>query len=92
MFEFVEFLSLSNPLELCSDHFSGWQSWPGGTNEDLTFWLDAARLPPKYVLKNNISSKYSKIWPTQTLQEKGNFDIPTIVNISQRIVFHYLAK
>ncbi len=32
-----------------------------GINKDLTVWLDGARLPHKYVFKNNMSSMSSKI-------------------------------
>jgi hypothetical protein len=59
--ELVEFLSWSNPLELCSDHFPGWLCWPEGINEDPTVWPDGTRPPHKYVLKNNLSSTNSKI-------------------------------
>jgi hypothetical protein len=48
----VKFCSLSNPLELCPDHFF---SWPGGINKYSTVWLDGARPPPKYIFKNNMS-------------------------------------
>jgi hypothetical protein len=57
----VEFLSLSNPLELCSDHFLGWNSQPGGINKDPSIWLDVARQTPRYNFKNNKSLTNSKI-------------------------------
>jgi len=43
--ELVHFLSLSNPLELCSDHFLGLLCQSGGINEDPTVGLDGARSP-----------------------------------------------
>ncbi len=55
IFKFVKFLSLSNPTELCSDHFPGWQSLSGGINKDPTVWLEEDRQPPKYALINNMS-------------------------------------
>jgi hypothetical protein len=59
--EFVKFLSLSNPLQLCSDHFSDRLCEPGGINMDPTLWLNGARPSPKYVFKNNMSLSNSKI-------------------------------
>ncbi len=56
MFDLVEFSSLSNPFELCSDHFPGSHWKPGGINKDPTVWLEGAIPPPKYVFTNNISS------------------------------------
>ncbi len=56
----VKFLSLSNPLELCSDHFPGWLCWLGGISKDPTVWLDRVRPPPKYTFKNNMSLKNAK--------------------------------
>jgi hypothetical protein len=47
----VKFSSLSNPLELCSDHFIGQRCQPGGINKDPTIWIDGARLPLKYIFK-----------------------------------------
>ncbi len=41
----AEFLSLSNPLEPCSDHIPGRLLWPEGINKDLALWLDGARPP-----------------------------------------------
>jgi hypothetical protein len=69
MSELVRVSSLSNLLDLCSDHFPGWLCWPGGINKDLTVWLDGARRrpAPKYIYKNNMSLTNSKIWPTMTL-------------------------
>jgi hypothetical protein len=49
MSELVKVSSLSNPLELCSDHFSCWLCRPYGINKDLTVWFDGARPAPKYV-------------------------------------------
>jgi hypothetical protein len=37
-------------------------------NEPATIVLDGARLPPKYVFKNNMSLTNSKIGPTQTIK------------------------
>ncbi len=39
----IKFLSLSNPLEQCSDPF------PVGINKDHTVWLDGAGPPPWYI-------------------------------------------
>ncbi len=50
--------SLSNLLELCSDHFPGQLCQPGDINKDPTVWLDGARPPPKYI--KNMSSTNSK--------------------------------
>ncbi len=61
MSEFVEFLSLSNPSELCSENFPDWLCQPEDINKDQTVWLDGARPPPKYVFNNNISLTNSKI-------------------------------
>ncbi len=52
--EFVKFLNLSNPSELCSDHFPGWLCWPGGINKDPTVWLDGARPPPEHIFKDQL--------------------------------------
>jgi hypothetical protein len=60
MSEIVNFFSWSNPLELCSDNFSGWLWHLGGINKN-TVWLDGTRPPPKYVFKNNLSLTNSKI-------------------------------
>ncbi len=66
--------SLSNfwvcriPLELCSDHFSGWILTARGISKDPIVWLGGDRRPPKYVFKNIISSMNSKNWPTWTLE------------------------
>ncbi len=46
MSELVKFLSMSNPLELCSDQFSSRFHWAGGINKDPTVWLDGALPPP----------------------------------------------
>ncbi len=51
----AKFLCLSNPLELCSDHFSHQLCWPGGINKDNTIWQDGARRLPKYIFRNKIS-------------------------------------
>ncbi len=61
MTELVEFLSLSNPLEVCLDHFTGQLSSSGCINKDPTVWLDGARPPPKYILKIKMSLKKSKV-------------------------------
>ncbi len=67
MSELVEFLSLSNPLELRSNNFPGLLHWPGGINKYPSAWLDGATRPTyKYIFKNNISLPNSKIWQTQT--------------------------
>jgi hypothetical protein len=59
--ELVEFLSLSNPMELCSNNFPSWFHRPGGINKDPTAWLVGARPPDTYIFKNNISWPNSKI-------------------------------
>ena len=69
MSELVEFLNLSNLLELCLDQFPYWLCWLGGINKDPTVWLDGTRPPPKYAIKNNMGSMNTKIWPTETLIE-----------------------
>ncbi len=58
MHKLAKFLILSNPMELGSNHFP---SWPEGINKDPTVWPDGARLPPKYIFKNNMSMTNSKI-------------------------------
>jgi hypothetical protein len=50
--EFVKFLSLLNPLELCSVYFTSCLFWPWHINNDPTISLDGARPPPKCVLNN----------------------------------------
>jgi hypothetical protein len=50
-----------------TDHFPCWLHQPEGINKDLTVWLDGARPPSKYVLKNKVNSTNSKIHPTQIL-------------------------
>jgi hypothetical protein len=42
MSKLVEFLSLSNPLEICSDHFPGSLCQPGSINKDNSVLLDVA--------------------------------------------------
>jgi hypothetical protein len=64
MSEFDEFLSLSNPLEQCSDHFAAWLCQPVDINNDHSVWLDGARPPLKYILNNNMTFTNSKIQPT----------------------------
>jgi hypothetical protein len=71
MSELVEFLSLSNPLELCSDHFPNWLYQQGGIYKDPTVWIDGASPPQKHIFKNNMNLANSKIWPTQTLQRNS---------------------
>ncbi len=61
MSELVKLSSLSNPLELCSDHFSGQLCWSGGIKKDPTVWLDVALPPLKYDLKNNMNIANSNI-------------------------------
>ncbi len=61
MSKLVKFLSLSNLLELCSDHFPSWLCKLRGVNKDPTVWLDGARPPPMYNFKNNMSLTNSKI-------------------------------
>jgi hypothetical protein len=56
----VKVTSLSNPLEICSNHFPSWLSRQGCINKDPTLWLDWARPSPNDVLKNNMSSMNSK--------------------------------
>jgi hypothetical protein len=51
MSKLAKFLSLSNPLELCSHHFPSRLHRSGGTNEDPVVWLDGARPPNKYSLE-----------------------------------------
>jgi hypothetical protein len=60
MSELIEYLSLANPFELCSDHFPCLFFQPVGINKDPTVWPDGARPPPKNVFKNNMSLMYSK--------------------------------
>jgi hypothetical protein len=62
----VKFLSLSNSLELCSDHFPSWLCRPGGINKDPTVWPDGAR-PSLYIFKNNFSWTNLQIWSAWTL-------------------------
>jgi len=76
MSELVKFLSLSNPLARWSDHFPDWLCHPGGINKNPSVWLDGVRPSPKYVFKNNISSKNSKIWPTGTLRWETVTSLP----------------
>jgi hypothetical protein len=47
MSELVNFLSLSNPLELLSDHFLCQITLLGGIYKDFSIWLDGARPPPE---------------------------------------------
>jgi hypothetical protein len=61
--DLVKFLSLSNPLELCSDNFSDQLCQPGGFNKDLPVGLDGARPPPMYIKKNNMSLTNLKVMP-----------------------------
>ncbi len=67
MSELIKFLSLSNPLELCSHPFPSRLCRPGGINEDPTIWLDGTRPSPKYIFKNNMSLTNSKNLLTCTL-------------------------
>jgi hypothetical protein len=69
MSDLVKFLSLSNPLKLCSDHFSGQLCQPGCINKDPTLWQDEARQPLKYVSITNKSLTYSKILPAWLLSK-----------------------
>jgi hypothetical protein len=39
--------NLSNPLELCLEHFTNLLCQPGGISKDPTVWLDGARPPPR---------------------------------------------
>jgi hypothetical protein len=57
-------LRLSNPLELCSDHYP---DSAGAINKDPTVWLDEARPHPKHVFKNNMSLTNSKTQPVAWL-------------------------
>ncbi len=59
--ELVKFLSLSNPLELCSDLFPRRLCRPVGISKDQTVWLDGARPPPRYVFKNNEFDKLKNL-------------------------------
>jgi len=45
----IKFSSLSNVLQLCSDHFLIRLCQTGGIIMDTAVWLDEARPPPKYV-------------------------------------------
>ncbi len=54
MSDLVDFLSLSNPFEQCSDNFPGQLCQPGGIYKDPTAWLYGARPPHNYSLKNDI--------------------------------------
>ena len=54
-------LSVSNPLEICSDHFTRWLCLPVGINKDPAVWINGARLPHKCIFKNNTSLMNSKI-------------------------------
>ncbi len=67
MHELVEFVSLSNPLELCSDHFHARLRQPAGIIKDPSVWLDGAGPPPKYIFKNNMGLTNSYIQPTWIL-------------------------
>jgi len=53
----VKFLSLSNPLELCSDHFPTGFARNGILVRILLFRYMELGHPPKYIFKNNVSSK-----------------------------------
>jgi hypothetical protein len=57
LFGNVEFLSSSNPLELCSGHFITWLYQPEGIIKDPTVWLVGARPQPKLIFKNNMNLK-----------------------------------
>jgi hypothetical protein len=49
--------SLSNPSELCSDHFPSRFCQPGVLNKDPTVWLDGARPPPISLIYNSIEQR-----------------------------------
>jgi hypothetical protein len=55
MSELVEYLSLSNPLDLCSHHFPARLCQPGGINKDHIVGIDGDGPPLVYVFKNNKS-------------------------------------
>jgi hypothetical protein len=57
----IKFSSLSNVLQLCSDHFPIRLCQTGGIIMDTAVWLDEARPPPKYVYKSIMSVMKSKI-------------------------------
>jgi hypothetical protein len=59
--ELVNFSSLSNRLELSSDHFSDWLCWPFSIKKDPPVSLDGAKLLLKFIFKNNVSVTNSKI-------------------------------
>ncbi len=65
MSEFVKFLILSNPLELCSVHFPTFRGKGTSINKDPTVWPDRARPLPEYAFKTNMSLKSSKIKPME---------------------------
>jgi hypothetical protein len=58
----IKFSSLSNVLQLCSDHFLIRFCQTGGIIMDPAVWLDEARPPPpKYVYKSIMSVMKTKI-------------------------------
>ncbi len=59
MSESLQFFSRSNLSELRSDHFQVWLCRPAGINKDPSVWVDEVRPLPKYVFKNDMSSKNS---------------------------------
>ncbi len=61
MCKLFKFSSLSNPLKLRWDHLPSRQSRPWGNNKDPTVWLDGARPPPRYVFRNDMILRNSKI-------------------------------
>ncbi len=52
----VTCLGWSNPLELCSEDFPDRLCLFGVSIRILLFWLDEAKLLPKYIFNNNMSA------------------------------------
>ncbi len=78
MSELVEFSSLSNLLELCSDHFTTCLHWLGGINKDPTIWLDEARPPFKHVFISNMSDKLKNLTNSDQTTFKAFYSIKCI--------------
>ncbi len=59
--ELIKFLSLSNPLELCSDCFPSRLCQRGGISKDPTVRLNGASEILNYIFINSMSSVHLKI-------------------------------
>ncbi len=57
----VDFLSLSNLFELCSDHFLGRLCQPRGIGKDPVVWVDGARPLQKYIFKKNEFDEFENL-------------------------------